>query len=86
MPIKTILDAITLPSCNPSTQEAEAGGSQVQGQPVLHSKTLSQNKIKDTITLPPSPSLPLSSITIIENYHNPKCRLGSRAILFFTYS
>jgi hypothetical protein len=29
-------------TCNPSTGEAEAGGSQVQGQPGLHSKTLSQ--------------------------------------------
>jgi hypothetical protein len=28
--------------CNPSTMEAEAEGSQVQGQSVLHSKTLSQ--------------------------------------------
>jgi hypothetical protein len=27
-------------ACNPSTREAEAGGSQVQGQPRLHSKTL----------------------------------------------
>jgi hypothetical protein len=29
---------------NPSTQEAKAGGSQVQGQLELYSKTLSQNK------------------------------------------
>jgi hypothetical protein len=28
--------------CNTSPQEAEAGGSQVQGQPSLRSKTLSQ--------------------------------------------
>jgi hypothetical protein len=29
---------------NPSSQEAKAGGSQVQGQPWLHSKTLSQKQ------------------------------------------
>jgi hypothetical protein len=29
-------------ACNLSTEEAEAGGSQVQNQFVLHSKTLSQ--------------------------------------------
>lgn len=28
--------------CNPSTQEAEAGGSRVQGQPELHDETLSR--------------------------------------------
>jgi hypothetical protein len=34
-------------TCNPSTLEAQAVGSQVQGQSELHSKTLSQiNKIK----------------------------------------
>jgi hypothetical protein len=38
---------------NPNTQEAEAEGSQVQGQPWLHSKTLSQkqNKTKKTFSL-----------------------------------
>jgi hypothetical protein len=37
-------------SCNPSTQEAKAGKSQVQGQPLL-SETLSQkNKTKSKIT------------------------------------
>jgi hypothetical protein len=30
-------------SCNPSIWEAEAGRSRVQGQPVLHRETLSQN-------------------------------------------
>jgi hypothetical protein len=29
-------------TCNSSTQEAEAGKSQVQGPPGLHSKTLTQ--------------------------------------------
>jgi hypothetical protein len=33
-------------SCNPSTQEAEARGSQVGDQPGLHSETLSQKKKK----------------------------------------
>jgi hypothetical protein len=31
---------------NPSTQEAEAGGSQLEGQPGLHSETLSQKTNK----------------------------------------
>jgi len=31
--------------CNLATQEAEAGGSQIQGQPGQICKTLSQNKI-----------------------------------------
>lgn len=31
---------------NPSTGEAGAGGTQIQGQPGLHSKILSQNKKK----------------------------------------
>jgi hypothetical protein len=31
-------------ACNPSTWEAEAGGSQVQGQAKLHSKTLHLKK------------------------------------------
>jgi hypothetical protein len=31
---------------NPSIQEAEAGKLQVQGQPELHNKTLSQKPIK----------------------------------------
>ena len=33
-------------ACNPSTREAEVGGSQVRGQPGLGSETLSQNKNK----------------------------------------
>jgi hypothetical protein len=33
-----------LHTCNPSTWEAETGGFRVQGQPWLHSKTLSQKK------------------------------------------
>jgi hypothetical protein len=32
--------------CNPSTQEFDAGGSLIQGQCELHSKTLSQTKTK----------------------------------------
>jgi hypothetical protein len=36
---------VVIHSCNPSTQEAEAEGLRVQGQPGLHSKTLFQ-KIK----------------------------------------
>jgi hypothetical protein len=32
--------------CNPSTQEAEVGGSQVQHQPGLHSETLPQERKK----------------------------------------
>jgi hypothetical protein len=31
-------------TCNLSAQEAEAGGSQIWGQPELHSKTLSKKK------------------------------------------
>jgi hypothetical protein len=31
-------------TCNPSTEEAEAGGSQVRGQSGLQSKTLSGNE------------------------------------------
>jgi hypothetical protein len=33
-------------ACDPSPGEAEAGGWQVPGQPGLHSKTLSQKKVK----------------------------------------
>jgi hypothetical protein len=36
-------------ACNPSTHEAEAGESRVQGQPALHSKTLTQNKTKNGV-------------------------------------
>jgi hypothetical protein len=32
--------------CDPSTREAERGGSRVQGQPGLHSETMFQNKTK----------------------------------------
>jgi hypothetical protein len=32
--------------CNPSTQQPKSGGSQVQGQPGLHRKTLYRNKPK----------------------------------------
>jgi hypothetical protein len=31
-------------ACNPSTQEAKAGGSRVWGQPELYSETLSQEQ------------------------------------------
>jgi hypothetical protein len=31
-------------NCNPSIQEAEAGGLQLQGQPRLHIETLPHNK------------------------------------------
>jgi hypothetical protein len=31
-------------ACNPSPQEADTGGSQVWGQPGLHSETLSQKQ------------------------------------------
>jgi hypothetical protein len=31
-------------ACNPSTQDTEVGGSQVQGQLGLHNKTVSKNK------------------------------------------
>jgi hypothetical protein len=37
---------------NHSTQEAEAGGSRVQGQPGLHGKTLSQKKKCLGLSLP----------------------------------
>jgi hypothetical protein len=37
------------PTCNPSTQEAEAGGLPVPSQPGLRSKTLSQNTNKQQI-------------------------------------
>jgi hypothetical protein len=33
---------MVMPTYNPSTQETEAGGSQIWGQPGAHSKTLSQ--------------------------------------------
>jgi hypothetical protein len=33
-------------ACNPSTQEVEAGGWRVPGQPKIQSKTLSESKIK----------------------------------------
>jgi hypothetical protein len=32
--------------CNPSTQESGSGGSQIPGQPGLHSETLSQKQNK----------------------------------------
>lgn len=34
--------------CQPSTEEAAVGDSQVQGQPRLHSRTLSQKRKKNT--------------------------------------
>jgi hypothetical protein len=34
-------------SLHPSTQKAEAGGPQIQGQAVLHSKILSQNRYRE---------------------------------------
>jgi hypothetical protein len=39
-------------TCNPSAQEAEAGGSRVQGQPGLHSETClkKKKKIQDTFS------------------------------------
>jgi hypothetical protein len=37
-------------ACNPSTQETEAEGLEMQGQPRLHSETLSQKKKKLTKT------------------------------------
>jgi hypothetical protein len=46
--------------CNPSTQEVETGGFQVQGQPELHSKTLSQGERErerekgENLALPPA--------------------------------
>jgi hypothetical protein len=33
-------------ACNPNTWEAEAGESQIRGQPWLHNKTLSQKFLK----------------------------------------
>jgi hypothetical protein len=38
---------------NPSTQEAEAGESKVEGEPGLHTKTLSQKNWKNKIRLTP---------------------------------
>jgi hypothetical protein len=38
---------VVVHSCNLSTQEAEAGGSLVQGQPGLHSETLSLKEKND---------------------------------------
>jgi hypothetical protein len=37
---------VVVHACNPSTKEAEVGGSRVAGQPGLHMETLSQKKIK----------------------------------------
>jgi hypothetical protein len=34
-----------------STQEADAGGSQIQGQLELHSETLPQNKLKHALPI-----------------------------------
>jgi hypothetical protein len=38
--------ALVVHTCNSSSQEVEAEGSRVQGQPVLQSETLSQKKKK----------------------------------------
>jgi hypothetical protein len=40
------MPGVVLHACNPSTQESEAGESQVQVQPGLKSKLLSQKKKK----------------------------------------
>jgi hypothetical protein len=41
------MDIITcIMTYNPSTPETDNGGWRIQGQPVLHSKTLSQKKSK----------------------------------------
>jgi hypothetical protein len=40
---------MTVHTYNPSTQEAEAGGLQIQGPPLLQSETLSQKKKKSVI-------------------------------------
>jgi hypothetical protein len=37
------------PACDPSTQEAEAGGLQVQGHPELHNENLSPKNKKTTV-------------------------------------
>jgi hypothetical protein len=43
---------VVVPTCNPSTREAEGGGPQIQDQPGLHKKILSQNKMKKCISAP----------------------------------
>jgi hypothetical protein len=40
--IKNQKQGVVVHFCNPSTQDAKAGGFKVQGQPRLHSKSLSQ--------------------------------------------
>jgi hypothetical protein len=41
---------VMMHTCNPNTQETEAGGSQSLSQPGLHSKTQSQNSSSDNNT------------------------------------
>jgi hypothetical protein len=43
--LKRTLPSILVHVCNPNTQEAEAGESQVPGQSGLHSETVSEHKI-----------------------------------------
>jgi hypothetical protein len=43
-----ILPGVVAHTCNLSTREAEAGGSQVQGQPRPYSETLTQKTNKQT--------------------------------------
>jgi hypothetical protein len=54
-------------NCNPSTWEVEAGRSQLQVQPELHSETVCQNSDNQLKrALPYDPALPLLSIYLKE--------------------
>jgi hypothetical protein len=46
VPVTKVVLGIVVHTCNPSSGETEAGGSLVQGQLELHSKTLTQKKKK----------------------------------------
>jgi hypothetical protein len=48
-------------SCNPCTQEAEAEGSQILGQPVLHRETVSQKQQKTSASHCPLKEMHISS-------------------------
>jgi hypothetical protein len=48
--LKSLVEAVVIHAYNPSTQEVDAGGSRVRGQPGLHEETLCQKKSKNNQT------------------------------------
>lgn len=68
---KSIREAKGMMVCNPSTQEADASGSRVRGQPMLQSETLLKKNNKEKVKKKIKREVPNEIIFLLEHPRDP---------------